>query len=377
MISLFKKESLPWTVAAFILIIFVGFVCLTNSMKGWPAASNVSNPIESEKYSELDSKYKKLNNELSNLNDNLKKQNEENQLLKENALKLQQQLKSYQMLAGITDVEGKGVIVTLSDKTATDKSDVNIKALVHDQDIRNIVNELTSAGVEAVSVNDERLIATIEIKAAGPVILINNNRYSSPFVIKAIGNPEILERTLMLKGGIAEVLKWCGIVINIETSEKLTIPKYKGDLEFKYAQTMENSLQSLENGANQLNATIKELQNKNSENKKEALNAQVKNSINELINNSLKIQYGIDNTLLTDVFTNGFINSISEKPEFYKNELNPYKIIETNLDMVKDILSDNLIINVRISDKNGEYIQVMHIIRTNGKYLIEEIEYDI
>lgn len=377
MISLFKKESLPWTVAAIVLILFVGFFCLTYSTKDQPKASNTLNSIESEKYAELDSKYNELNNQLNNLNDNLKKQNERNQLLEENALKLQQQLKDYQMLAGITDVEGKGTIVTLNDNTASDKSKVDENILVRDIDIRNIINELTSAGVEAISVNDERLIATSEIKVAGSVILINNNRYSSPFIIKAIGNPEILERTLKMKDGIIDILKACQIGVNIETSENLIIPRYKGDLEFEYAQPTENSLQSLEDEANQLNAAIKELQNKNSENKQEALNAQVKNSIIELINNSLKIQYGIDNTLLADVFTNEFINKISETPKFYKNELNPYKIIETNIDTVKDILSDKFIINVRISDKNGEYIQVLHIIRINGKYLIGEIEYDI
>lgn len=116
-------------------------------------------------------------------------------------------LKTYEMLAGKADIKGKGIIVTLRDNTDDDKNNdgsYNLLSLVHDADISNIVNELLSVGVEAISVNDERLVATSEIKADGPLIIINNNKITNPFIIKAIGDPDVLENALKRKDGIGE-----------------------------------------------------------------------------------------------------------------------------------------------------------------------------
>lgn len=108
------------------------------------------------------------------------------------------------MLAGKADVKGKGIIVMLRDNTDNDKNNdgrSDLLSLVHDVDISNIVNELLSVGAEAISVNDERLVATSEIKAAGPAIIINNNKISN---------------TLKKKDGIGEQLQAFGDFANVE-----------------------------------------------------------------------------------------------------------------------------------------------------------------
>jgi hypothetical protein len=101
------------------------------------------------------------------------------------------------------------------------------------------------------------------------------------------------------------------------------------------------------------------------------------NCINDLIDKSLKIQYKVDNIALTDVFTDEFIKKIPVASNFYKQDLKPYKIISTNLDAVKDISINNQVVYVRINDSKGDYIQVMHFVKKDGKFLISEIEYDI
>lgn len=153
------------------------------------------------------------------------------------ATNLKEQLKNYEMLAGKADI--KGIIVTLRDNTDAVKNNDDKNAmlyLVHDADIRNLVNELSSAGAEAISVNDERLVATSKIKADGLAILINNSKLTNPFIIKAIGDPDILERTLKMRDGVAEQLLAFGLLGAIEKPETLTIPMYKGELQMKYAQ---------------------------------------------------------------------------------------------------------------------------------------------
>lgn len=237
MISLFRKESLPWTVAVAILVLSVGFICLTSAKDS------------NGKYAETEAEYTKLSKELNALQNTLQKQNEENKALVDLTTSLKEQLKNYEMLAGKADIKGKGIIVTLKDNTDGVKNNNRNPELwiIHDADIRNLVNELSSAGAEAISVNDERLVATSEIKADGLVILINNNKLTSPFVIKAIGNPDILERTLKMRGGIAEQLQSFGLIAAVEKPETLTIPMYKGELQMKYAQPAE-SFDALEAG---------------------------------------------------------------------------------------------------------------------------------
>jgi uncharacterized protein YlxW (UPF0749 family) len=56
-----------------------------------------------------------------------------------------------------------------------------------------IVNEMRVSGAEAISVNDERITAMSEIRCAGTTILVNLNKIAPPFVIKATGNPQLLE----------------------------------------------------------------------------------------------------------------------------------------------------------------------------------------
>jgi hypothetical protein len=112
-------------------------------------------------------------------------------------------------------------------------------------------------------------------------------------------------------------------------------------------------------------------------NNNEAQNNYFSNYIKDLIDMSLKIQYKEDNITLTDVFTDEFIKKIPVTTNFYKKDLKPYKIISTNLDAMKEMSIDKPIVRVRINDSKGDYIQVMHFIRKEGKYHIAEIEYDI
>lgn len=98
-------------------------------------------------------------------------------------------------------------------------------------------------------------------------------------------------------------------------------------------------------------------------------------TVADLIDKSLNIQYENDGTTLTGVFTDEFIKSIPDN--FYKKDLKPYEIVDTDFNEPKDASEDNFIAYVRVNDIKGDYIQVVHFIKRNGKYLIDEIEYDI
>ncbi len=101
--------------------------------------------------------------------------------------KLFADLSEQQLLAGETAVVGSGLEISLSDGEYQIK-DEEEKSLTHAADLRDIVNLLWFAGAEAISINDERIVANTSIDCIVSTILINTNNYGPPFTIKAIGN---------------------------------------------------------------------------------------------------------------------------------------------------------------------------------------------
>ena len=78
-----------------------------------------------------------------------------------------------------------------------------------------------------------RMISTTAITCDWNVILVNGEKISSPFIIKEIGSSEMLGG-LSRPGGYIELLKNTGIVVNIEKSKNIIIPKYNGIRTSKY-----------------------------------------------------------------------------------------------------------------------------------------------
>ena len=153
---------------------------------------------------------------------------------------LTEQLKRAEMLSGAATVEGPGITVSLSDSQSANGGMINENAfVVHDSDLLAVINELRSAGAEALSLNGERILATSEIRCAGNTVSVNNTRYSAPFVIRAIGDPDGMEQALMMRSGIVDELERFLIEIIIEKHENLTIEGVKNQFTFRYATVVE------------------------------------------------------------------------------------------------------------------------------------------
>ena len=149
---------------------------------------------------------------------------------------LKKELDNALMLAGLTTVEGSGVTVTISDsKAKVAEGEDPSSYIVHDTDLR-------TAGAEAVSINDERLISTSSVRCVGNTILVNNKRCAPPFVIKAIGDPASLEAGLNIREGIIDILKLYKIEVNVTKTSKVKIEKYSGAVNFKYAHNAEEQV---------------------------------------------------------------------------------------------------------------------------------------
>lgn len=146
-------------------------------------------------------------------------------------------------LAGLTDVYGPGITVTLSDAKKTDPNMPAEYFIIHDSDMRSLVNELLAAGAEAISINGERVVSTTAIRCVGPVVIVNNARSGAPFVIKAIGDSATLENALNMTGGIISELKNWNIGVTIQKSNRIDIKAYSGSVTFKYVTTAKSKEQ--------------------------------------------------------------------------------------------------------------------------------------
>lgn len=134
-------------------------------------------------------------------------------LIEEN---LKKELESARIVAGLTDVRGKGLEVTLYDDGISQ---------VTDADIMNLVNELKASEAQAISVNNERIVALSEIRKGGNYIVINGRQITRPYVIRAIAEPARLENALNIVGGVVDNLSYYKIKHSLEKKDEILIPK--------------------------------------------------------------------------------------------------------------------------------------------------------
>lgn len=167
---------------------------------------------------------RRSNEELKNRNNELEKANKEFENARGEVDKTSELIKTEldraRIIAGLTEVKGKGIVVSLENSEITE---------VYDTDILDVINELRASDAQAISVNDERIIATSEVRVGGSYILINRRQNLSPFVIKAIADPDKLENSLKMLGGVIERLKANQLKVSITKSDNIIIPKVRDD----------------------------------------------------------------------------------------------------------------------------------------------------
>jgi uncharacterized protein YlxW (UPF0749 family) len=164
------------------------------------------------------------NENLSIRNAELEKENKDYENSKGDVTKetqiLKNELERTRIIAGVVDVKGKGVVITLDNDLAD----------VTESNLLNVVNELRASDAQAISINDERIVGSSEIREAGRTyIMINGKQMRPPFVIKAIANPDKLERALKLLGGVLDSLQELQIKVDIRKDDNIIIKKVRDD----------------------------------------------------------------------------------------------------------------------------------------------------
>lgn len=139
--------------------------------------------------------------------------------------------------SGYSDLEGPGISITMFDNPSNQVVGFSVSDdIIHDVDILNILNDLRIAGAEAISINDERVISSSEIKCGGPIIKLNQKSLGTPFIIKAIGDPKVLMAAVNAPDTYGDILKTVyKIGFEPQSQERVIIYAYTGRFSFKYA----------------------------------------------------------------------------------------------------------------------------------------------
>lgn len=170
------------------------------------------------KYEEVITEYEATKKKIQEYNNKIEDDEKAGELLADD-------LENAKMLLGLTDVEGAGVIITITD---------NSEKQVDSTDLLDLVNELNSAGAEAISINGQRIVPMTDIFDVNDFVVIKEKRVTSPYVIKAIGDVTYLQSALSIKKGYLDEHKTNGYTISIKSDEKITINKYDGELKSDY-----------------------------------------------------------------------------------------------------------------------------------------------
>lgn len=101
----------------------------------------------------------------------------------------------------------------------------------------------------------------------------------------------------------------------------------------------------------------------------------ISDSVKSVILHHLEYQYGIGNNLPESIYTKEFLST--QTPISLRGDLNPYKLISINQERPVNNLNADFEIDIRISDKKGEYIQHISLVKNDNNYLILSIDNDI
>lgn len=144
------------------------------------------------------------------------------------------------MRAGVTALEGPGVVVELEDSRRPLRAGESPnEVILHHYDVAMVVNDLWGAGAEAVALNGERVVATTGIQSLFRTFRVNSRRMTPPLQIVAIGDPARLASHVSRRGGYLDYLRTFGFPARVTQAERVQVPAYRGTWAFAHARPLD------------------------------------------------------------------------------------------------------------------------------------------
>ncbi len=239
-----KRDRISLGTSVIFLLVGVTLGLLISAT--WRAQASASLPPDSlpgdavwEGIRRLEAEQGELKSDLADLRRQLAERQQEVSARTDRLRALNTELSRQQLMAGLIPLEGPGIVVTLDDSPAAVPARADPNAyIIHEYDLRDIVNLLWMAGAEAIAINDERLVSNSSIYCVGSTVLVNDTRLSPPYVIRAVGQSRVLLDTLRNPSYLPELKekqRLYGIRFDVKAMANLTLPAYSGSFSIHYA----------------------------------------------------------------------------------------------------------------------------------------------
>lgn len=156
----------------------------------------------------------------------------------ERVARAQAEMEALRPEAGLTPVDGPAVTVELNDAPPRPNGQLPAGAtvndlVVHQQDVQAVVNALWAGGAEAMTIMDQRVIATGAVRCVGNTLLLYGRTYSPPFTIKAIGPREMMRAALEASsavGALRQAVKDFDLGYRVTDEGEVRMPGYTGQV---------------------------------------------------------------------------------------------------------------------------------------------------
>ena len=135
------------------------------------------------------------------------------------------------ILAGRLPAQGKGVTITIAERAA---HPIDAATMFH------LIEELRNAGAEVIEFGGVRVVTSTSIQRVNGNLVCDGTVLTSPYVVKAIGDPSTLQGAVDIAGGVGSDLKLdFGAAVSVQQADKVTIETVRQVQTNKYAKTVE------------------------------------------------------------------------------------------------------------------------------------------
>ena len=227
------RHSLWGGVAVFVVIALTGFLLSTNVRvnRTVAATNDTADLVEQgvDEANQLQQDVSDLTKQVANLTDALKADGTDGTDSTQNQGKDSSNVDSSLMLPALSGsaVNNNGTTANINDY------------VIHQQDVESVVNALWAGGADALMIMDQRVLFNSAVICSGNVLSLHGKKYSPPFTISAIGDPQRLRAALNDSEAITILKQYVtafGIGYKVENAEDLQFPATAALLQqLKYA----------------------------------------------------------------------------------------------------------------------------------------------
>ncbi|MEN6639727.1 MULTISPECIES: DUF881 domain-containing protein [Gardnerella] len=172
----------------------------------------------------LESRKSELTGQLNSLREAVDKQDEARRIAQQNA-------QANGLISGRLPAVGKGIVVHI---TAGEKENIDAATMFQ------LIEELRNAGVEVMSINDVRIVTSSYISQTKHGLICDNIIIDSPYIVKAIGDPQNLQNAVNIAGGVGSRLKIkFGSSVMVSVPDEVEITSTREPKQYEYAKPVE------------------------------------------------------------------------------------------------------------------------------------------